>query len=85
MFKDGKFRELISVEGCDSLIGCFDYKGKTALYVVNNNFTDSGKVTLKFDDNYGYDVVNGLEKSFTSGEVVELELPAGAGALVVLK
>lgn len=85
VFKDGKFRELIAVDGCDSLIGCFDYKGKTALYVVNNNFIEKGKIKLGFDNCYGYDVVVGTKQTFSTGENLEVELEPGAGALIVLR
>jgi hypothetical protein len=80
------FRQLQSVSGDPALIGCFDYMGGTALYVVNNTFdVHRGEITLNFDNTYEYEVIQRgvvgsiVEKSFT------LTLEAGEGALVVLK
>jgi hypothetical protein len=81
----GTFRELVGVQGVDALIGCFDYKGKTALYVVNNTFETDGEITLTFDDEYGYDLVHGTEQTFATGKILRLAVPAGEGVLVLVK
>ena len=80
------FRQLLSVSGDPALVGCFDYKGGTALYVVNNTFDEHrGEITLSFDRAYEYEVIQrGVTGSITAQEFV-LTLEAGEGALVVLK
>ncbi len=83
--EDGSYRELKSVQGDASVIGCFDYKGGTALYVTNNSYKKTATVTLNFRDNYGYDVYQGVEKTLKMGKTLSLELIAGEGALVVLR
>ena len=56
------FRELKSIAG-ELIIGCFDYNGKTALYVMNANLLKSTTAVLNFDDGYGYNVVKKGETS----------------------
>ncbi len=80
------FRELKSLSGDASLVGCFDYKGKTALYVVNNSLDkDKAKITLDFDNAYAFEITQAAEKFNLSGKQLTLTLAAGQGALVVLK
>ena len=85
-FRDGSFRQLKEVKGDDCFVGCFDYKGGTALYVVNYNRKKRAQVQLCFDDRYGYEIVQGAvsrEQLGTYG--LDLTLDAGEGALIVLK
>ena len=80
------FRQLVSVSGDPSLVGCFDYRGGTALYVVNNTFDEHrGEITLTFDRAYECEVIQrGVVGSIVSKKFV-VTLEAGEGALVVLK
>ncbi len=80
-----EFRELKSVSD-NGLAGCFDYKGKTMLYVMNNSLDEKvEEVTLRFDGNYGYHVIQrGIVRN-TSGKTISLNLRGGEGALVLLK
>lgn len=88
---DGKevikeFRQLKTVAGDDSLIGCFDYYGGTAFYVVNNSFENKdAKVQMRFDGEYGFDVIQRAETVTVVGNTLQLRLDAGEGALVVIK
>ena len=80
------FRQLLSVTGDPALVGCFDYQGGTALYVVNNTFdVQKGEIKLSFDREYECEVIQrGITGSIVEKEFV-LTLEAGEGALVVLK
>ena len=80
------FRQLTSVSGDPALVGCFDYQGGTALYVVNNTLdVHRGEVTLTFDREYECEVIQrGVVGSIVEKQFV-LTLEAGEGALVVLK
>ena len=76
---------LTGVEGESVLVGCFDYNGKSAYYVVNNSITESCTATLKFSK-----AVNGYVHNY-SGKTdiskkksLNIELGAGKAALVVL-
>lgn len=82
----GTFRQLTGVSGSDALIGCFDYMGGTALYVVNNSYTEKdANINLYFDGIYGYDVIQRGVSAFVTGNALSLRLDGGEGALVVLK
>lgn len=84
--KSGTFRQLQKVSGSASIVGCFDYKGATALYVVNNQPKEtSAEILLTFNGNYYYDVVQRGKLSSVSGDRLNLRLDAGEGALVVLR
>lgn len=79
------FRELKSASN-NALVGCFDYKGKTMLYVMNNSLeSDVETVSLNFDGKYGFDVIQrGISRTAT-GKKLSLNLRGGEGALVLLK
>lgn len=80
------YRELTKVAGDDALVGCFDYKGKTALYVVNNSVTkDKAKINLSFNGVYEYEVIQNAVSTTVQGDTVTLTFSPGEGALVVLK
>ena len=81
----GSFRQLTSVEGDDCYIGCFDYKGGTALYVVNYDRKAQANISLKFGNNYGYEITQSAYTYEMTGTQVDLTLDEGGGALVVLK
>lgn len=85
ILKENTFRQLTSVEGDDCIIGCFDYKGGTALYVVNYSRTEKAEVTLRFDkSDYLYEVIQRAQSGKFVGNAVPLKLDAGEGALIVL-
>ena len=79
----GAFRELQKVQG-DAIVGCFDYFGKTALYVVNYSRTEKQSVALGFDGKYGMEVTQRATLRHYAGKSVKLTLEAGEGALIVL-
>ena len=86
LIKSGKYYELTGVYGDDCVVGCFNYKGKTALYVVNYNRTEKANVTLSFDKNdYRYTVIQRAVSADVVGGNLPLTLDAGEGALIVLK
>ena len=72
--------------GDSALIGCLDYQGTVALIVVNNSIDNHcAGITLKFDNNYEYEVIQRAVKSTISGKEFSLNLEAGEFALVVVK
>lgn len=79
------FRELQSVQGNHYIIGCFDYYGGTALYIVNNSVTEKENIVLNFSDKYGYDIYQRAQKFSVAGNSVDLMLEAGEGVLVTLR
>ena len=85
IFAENKYRELVEVLGDDCIIGCFDYKGGTALYVVNYSRVKKAETFLKFDDTYRYTVIQRGETADVVGTSIPLTLDMGEGALIVLK
>ena len=73
------------VHGDDCFVGCFDYLGGTALYVVNYSRKEKAEVTLGFDKRYGYEVIQRAVSTEVAGKNLPLTLEAGEGVLVVLK
>lgn len=85
------FRELTSVNSTivnsdtdGALIGCFDYQGRTALYVVNASVKNKGQITLNFNGNYGYEVIQRAKSVNVVGNSITLTLEAGEGVMVRL-
>ena len=77
-----EWRELKGVEG-DAMIGCFNYQGKTALYVVNYDWDYAQKITLNLQDTYKLSITQEAEESKVETNKLILDLKAGEGALVV--
>lgn len=79
------YYELKSVSGDDCVIGCFNYYGKTALYVVNFSPKEKADLSLTFDGNdYLYEITQRAVSQKAVGGRVSLRLDAGEGALIVL-
>ena len=76
------WRELESVEG-NTMIGCFNYCGQTALYVVNYEYKYAQKVTLNLQGSYDMRVIKGAKESKVNTDTLLLDLKAGEGALIV--
>ena len=84
LIKDGSFRELESVDG-DAIVGCFNYKGKTALYVVNYDVEYAQRITLNLKADYNFEITQEAKTNRYNSDEIVLELGAGDGALVVFK
>ena len=79
------FRQLKSVSD-NGLVGCFDYQGRTMLYVMNNSLDgDLETVKMTFDDAYVYDVIQRGVNRTASGKMLSLQLRGGEAALVLLR
>lgn len=85
LISDGTYRQLTKVNGDDCVVGCFDYKGGTALYVVNYSRTEKANITLDFDkSDYRYTVTQRAQSEDFVGSTIPLRLDTGEGALIVL-
>lgn len=80
-----RYKELTSVSAHHAVVGCFDYNGKSAFYVVNNSTTSAGSVILQFNNKGvdGYTIRNAVKNEF-SGDTLQFDLGVGEGVLVVL-
>lgn len=84
VLKGKSWRELKNVEG-KALIGCFNYQGKTALYVSNYDNIHNQNITLDFYDEYKVTVIQEGETSHYKTDTLLLTMIAGDGALVVFE
>lgn len=76
---------LASVTAQHAITGCFDYNGKAAFYVTNNNTLEQDTVTLNFSSGVsGYTVQKAAKTTF-NGNSLSISLAAGEGVLVVLE
>ena len=84
IMSENKFRELTGIKGDDCVVGCFDYKGGTALYVVNYSRLKKGNILLEFNNKYRYTVIQRAQTADVVGTSIPLTLDTGEGALIVL-
>ena len=85
VFAENTYKEMIGVKGDDCVVGCFDYKGGTALYVVNYSRFDKADILVEFDDTYRYTVIQRADVADVVGSSIPLTLDMGEGALIVLE
>lgn len=84
IMNEASWREVASVKG-DAMIGCYNYQGKTALYVVNYDWDYAQKITLDLHGTYDMRIVQDAEESMIKTNKLVLDLHAGEGALVVIE
>ena len=84
MIEGTSWRELAGVEG-NALVGCFNYQGKTALYVVNYDADYAQDITLTFHDTYKMQVTQDGKTDYLQGKSLTLNMKAGDGALIVFE
>ena len=84
VIESGRFQELVSVSG-DAMVGCFNYNGKTALYVVNYSTEYAQNITLNFNDACNIKITQNAEDSYVNAETLTLDMAAGEGAMLVIE
>lgn len=82
MMEGTSWRELKNVEG-EALVGCFNYQGKTALYVANYSTEYAQKIKLSFVDKYNVTVFQQAKANHYNADSLTLDMPAGDGVLIV--
>jgi hypothetical protein len=76
---------LTGVEGESVLVGCFDYNGQNAYYVVNNDVYNQTSVKLTFSkQSSGYNHTYAGKTNFSDVDTLEFTLDAGTATLIVL-
>ena len=78
------WRELADVKG-NAIIGCFNYQGKTALYVVNNDYEWAQDIILNFQDTYKVRVLQAADTKYLETNQLTLNMEAGDGVLMVFE
>jgi len=84
LLKENKWRELESASG-NLMIGCFNYQGNSAFYVVNYDNESAQNTTLKFSGKYKMEVTQGAKTNLFNTDELDLTLCAGEGVLIVMK
>lgn len=84
ILESGSFQELMSVDG-DAMVGCFNYNGKTALYVVNYSMKYAQNITLHFNEQHNIKQVQNAETSYVKAKDLTLDMAAGEGVLLVIE
>ena len=84
LIESGTFHQLQTISG-DAMVGCFNYNGKTALYVVNYSMENAQKITLGFDAEQNVRMIQNAETSYVKGNNLTLDMAAGEGVLLVLE
>lgn len=79
------YEKLTSATGGDALIGCFDYRDKTAYYVTANSLTDDADVTLNFAGKVNATLIQDAKETKQSGNTLTLSIPKGEGVLIVIE
>ena len=82
------FRELTGVStnlGLGAIIGCFDYNGKTALYVVNNSTYLSQTIDLTFSSAVDLTQYADNTQSLGTSQSHSISLKPGAAVLLVVE
>lgn len=84
LIEGNTFRELKSLEG-EAIVGCFNYQGKTALYVVNYSMEQGQKLNLTFQDAYDFTRIQNAETEKLCGDGLTLDMAPGEGVLLVFE
>lgn len=66
------------------VIGCFNYKGKEAYYIVNNSMEGENTATLTLDDTYSISAIAKDVNEVTTSNTYSVTLAAGDARLIVL-
>lgn len=77
------WRELTKATG-EAMIGCFDYQGKTAFYVVNHDVRETREIRMEFDDICQTQITMDAKTHSETGRMLRLTITAGNSALVVI-
>ena len=84
IIKEGTFRELASVSG-DAMVGCFNYNGKSAFYVVNYSMEYAQNIVLDFHGTQNMKVIQNAETNHIKTSELTLDMAAGEGILLVIE
>lgn len=79
--KYGELKSAVSPE-IPAIIGCFNYEGKPAYYLVNNSIEKEGPVVMEFDRERSFNVIQKAGKRLITGDRFEILLEAGEGVMI---
>lgn len=82
--KGGGYKELTKIDGEGCITGCFDYNGKTVLYVVND-FRNDGEITLHFKKPVDLSIMTTKTKNKKQVKDLTLSFKKGEAKLIYIK
>lgn len=77
------FQDIIKNKA-SAIVGCFDYHGKTALYVVNNDYENEREITMNFDGSHALSLISATLNETINASTYTVKLAAGDAVLVVI-
>lgn len=83
VMKGTSWRELKDIAG-SAMVGCFNYQGKTAFYVVNYEDEYKQLIDLEFFNTYKLTVIQRTETSYIETNNLTLDMNPGEGVLIVV-
>lgn len=83
--KSGTFRELKKIKSENAILGCFDYEGRTTLFVMNGDYEKETEIELSFDMSRGFDIISDGATSFLAGDKITSKLKKGASFIAILR
>lgn len=84
VIETGVFEQLKAIKG-DAMVGCFNYQGKTALYVVNYSFEHAQNISLEFESAQYLKMIRNAKESEVTTDSLTLDMVAGEGILIVIQ
>ena len=78
-------RNVTTSANAGAMVGVFDYQGYDAYYVVNYSRTASQNITLNLNTEAKYRVIADAVTTTGNASDITLNIPAGAGVLVVME
>ncbi len=80
------YKEIVKIEGAPTLVGCFDYLGKSVFYVMHNSVgEESGKIYITLDKTHSLRLLDRKRDEKTTAKTLEFCLDAGEATLVVIE
>lgn len=84
VIETGRFEELLAVAG-DAMVGCFNFQGKTALYVVNHSMQIAQNIELEFIETENIRVIQNAKETYVTKKHLTLNMAPGEGVLLVIQ
>lgn len=84
VLKGQSWRELKDFDG-ETMVGCFNYNGKSAFYVMNASYEYAQHITFDFHNEYKLSVIQNTEEKYFKTNSLTLDMRAGEGALIVVE
>lgn len=80
------YKEIIKIDGAPALVGCFDYLGKSAFYVLHNCVKgEKGEIRIQLDSTRKVRLLDRNQDRRLETDMVELSLDIAEATLIVIE